>query len=83
VIGVFAGVLAATATATATPIPGHAKVLNDDTVSPGWLGLVVFLALGLATVLLLRSFRRQLAKVPPTFDDPGAPDGGAPVPGEG
>ena len=59
--------------ASSTVVPGHARVLNDDTVSPGWLGLVVFLALGAATVLLLRSFRRHLAKVPPRFDDPPAP----------
>ncbi len=69
--GLLGAVLAASA--TDSPIPGHAKVLNDDTVSPGWLGLVVFLALGVATLILLRSFRRQLAKVPPTFDEPGAP----------
>lgn len=70
------------ASSTSNPIPGHAKVLNDDTVSPGWLGLVVFLAMGLAVVILLRSFRRQLAKVPPTFDDPPAP-GAGPVAGDG
>jgi hypothetical protein len=58
------------ATTTSTQIPGHAKVLNDDTVSPGWLGFVVFLALAAATVFLLISFRRHLAKVPPRFDDP-------------
>jgi membrane protein implicated in regulation of membrane protease activity len=62
-----------TATVTSTEPPGHAKVLNDDTVSPGWLGLVVFLALAVATVLLLRSFRHQLAKVPKRFDDPPPP----------
>jgi len=71
-----AAVLAATpspsATTSSTLVPGQARVLNDDTVSPGWLGLVVFLALAAATVLLLRSFRRHLAKVPPRFDDPPA-----------
>ena len=46
------------------------KVYNDDTVSPGWLGLVVFLALALATFMLLRSFRHHIAKVPPHFDPP-------------
>jgi hypothetical protein len=59
----------ATTTTTSEP-PGHAKVLNDDTVSPGWLGLVVFLALAVATVILLRSFRYHLSKVPKRFDDP-------------
>ena len=72
----MSGLLSALLAATSSPIPGHAKVLNDDTVSPGWLGLVVFLAMGLATVILLRSFRRQLAKVPPTFEDPAAPGAG-------
>ena len=67
------------ASATGTFVPGHATVLNDDTVSPGWLGFVVFLALAAATVFLLRSFRHQLAKVPPRFDDPPAPT--EPTPG--
>jgi hypothetical protein len=68
-------------TATATFPPGHAKVLNDDTVSPGWLGLVVFLSLAVATFILLRSFRRHLAKVPPTFDPPAEGPGAGPQPG--
>jgi hypothetical protein len=46
------------------------KVYNDDTVSPGWLGFVVFLALALATFMLLRSFRHHMAKVPAQFDLP-------------
>jgi hypothetical protein len=52
------------------------KVYNDDTVSPGWLGFVVFLALALATFMLLRSFRHHMAKVPAQFDLP------ADVPGD-
>ena len=47
------------------------KVYNDDTVSPGWLGLVVFLALAVATFFLLRSMFRHLKKVPRTFPAPG------------
>ena len=35
----MSGLLSALLAATSSPIPGHAKVLNDDTVSPGWLGL--------------------------------------------
>jgi hypothetical protein len=58
------------------------KVYDDDTVSPGWLGLVVFLALAVATFFLLRSMFRHLRKVPKTFDepDPGQP-ADAPRPG--
>ncbi|WP_207935848.1 hypothetical protein [Actinomadura sp. KC216] len=37
--------------------------LNDDTVSPGVLGLAVFVALLVATVLLLRSMTKQLKKI--------------------
>jgi hypothetical protein len=56
------------------------KVYNDDTVSPGWLGLVVFLALAVGTFMLLRSFRHHLAKVPPTFDPPAEAGGGTDKP---
>ncbi|WP_207934394.1 hypothetical protein [Actinomadura sp. KC06] len=37
--------------------------LNDDTVSPGVLGLAVFVALAVATVFLLRSMNKQLKKI--------------------
>ena len=49
---------------------------NDTTVSPGVLGFGVFLLLALAVYVLIRSFRKQIAKVPPTFDppDPDQPD---------
>lgn len=40
-----------------------AKELNDTTVSPGWLGFGVFLAMAFITFLLLRSFLKQLRKV--------------------
>lgn len=43
---------------------------NDDTVSPGVLGFGVVLALGLAVFFLIRSFRKHMAKVPPSFDPP-------------
>jgi len=43
---------------------------NDTTVSPGVLGFGVFLLLALAVFVLIRSFRKQIAKVPPTFDPP-------------
>jgi len=68
-------------TATAVPTPTPTSLLtgttvcpgancNDDTVSPGVLGFVVVLLLGLAVFFLVRSFRKQLAKVPPQFDTP-------------
>ena len=41
--------------------------LDPDTVKPGLLGLVVVLALVVATVLLLRSFTHQLKKI--DFDE--------------
>jgi hypothetical protein len=43
---------------------------NDDTVSPGVLGFAVVLVMGLAVYFLVRSFRKHIAKVPPTFDPP-------------
>jgi hypothetical protein len=56
-----------------------AQVLNDDTVTPGLLGLGVVASLGVATWLLIRSLNRQLKKI--NFDDgsqpakPAKPDG--------
>jgi hypothetical protein len=44
-----------------------AKELNDDTVTPGLLGLGVVAALGVATWLLIRSMNRQLRKI--DFDE--------------
>ncbi|MFE9103988.1 hypothetical protein [Actinomadura geliboluensis] len=43
--------------------PLYAMPLNDDTVSPGVLGFVVFLALVAATVFLIRSMGRQMKKI--------------------
>jgi len=50
--------------------------LDPDTVRPGVLGLVVVLALVVATAVLLRSFTRHLKKI--DFDDSGADDPPAP-----
>ena len=55
--------------------------LDPNTVKPGALGLVVVLALVVATALLLRSFTRHLKKI--DFDEgqgeePPAAEGGAP-----
>ncbi|MFA1545159.1 hypothetical protein [Actinomadura chokoriensis] len=43
--------------------PLYAMPLNDDTVSPGLLGFAVFLALVVATVILIRSMGRQMKKI--------------------
>lgn len=43
--------------------PLYAMPLNDDTVSPGVLGFVVFLALLAATVFLIRSMSKQMKKI--------------------
>lgn len=37
--------------------------LNDETVSPGYLGFAVFLALCVAVYLLLRSMNKQINKI--------------------
>jgi hypothetical protein len=60
--------------------------LDPDLVKPGVLGLVVVLALVVATALLLRSFTRQLKKI--DFDEdqgdgeeaPGSEGGSGPRP---
>jgi hypothetical protein len=43
--------------------PLYAMPLNDDTVTPGVLGFVVFLALLAATVFLIRSMGKQMKKI--------------------
>jgi hypothetical protein len=58
---------------TATPAPHGATVCpgpdcNDNTVSPGVLGFGVFLALAVAVYFLIRSFRKQISRVPASFD---------------
>lgn len=53
---------ASSPTSVVTSVLG-AKELNETTVSPGWLGFGVFLAMAFVTYLLLRSFLKQLRKV--------------------
>ncbi|CNF24798.1 Uncharacterised protein [Mycobacterium tuberculosis] len=43
--------------------PLNAMPLNNDTVSPGVLGFVVFLALLAATFFLIRSMTKQMKKI--------------------
>ncbi|WP_225993704.1 hypothetical protein [Actinomadura rudentiformis] len=40
-----------------------AMPLNDDTVTPGFLGFGVFLALVVALVFLIRSMNKQIGKI--------------------
>ena len=42
---------------------GQPRELTDAIVRPGWLGLLVFLALAVASYFLFRSMNRQLKKV--------------------
>jgi len=59
------GVLAAAA--AATPASG--------TVTPGLLGFVVFAAMGVALVFLLRSMNKQFRKITPEAEKPEEPTG--------
>ena len=52
----------------ATTCPG--KDCNDNTVSPGLMGSGVVLLLAIAVVLLIRSFRTHINRVPASFDNP-------------
>lgn len=54
----------------ATTCPG--KDCNDNTVSPGLMGSGVVLLLAIAVVLLIRSFRTHINRVPASFDEPDA-----------
>jgi hypothetical protein len=69
-------------------LPLAVKAPDPADVKPGWLGLGMFLALAVATVLLWLSMRRQLRKVrfeeeplpdqgdqEPTAEEPAAPTG--------
>ncbi|WP_199486424.1 hypothetical protein [Actinomadura logoneensis] len=50
--------------ALATPVLADNNLpLNNDTVSPGFLGFGVFLALGLALFFLIRSMNKQMRRI--------------------
>ena len=50
---------------SATPAPP----VDPSRVTPGLLGAVTFIVLIAAAYVLFRSLRRQLSRVPPTFDE--------------
>ncbi|WP_199238053.1 hypothetical protein [Kribbella steppae] len=52
--------------------------IDPNSVRPGWVALLIVLALGAATVLLMRSMGKQLKKI--DFDDGSAP---GPAPSDG
>ena len=55
--------------------------IDPSQVTPGILGFVVFVALGLATWLLLRSMTKHLRNIKvPAEDDPAPPGDGEPPP---
>lgn len=47
---------------------------DDQPGQAGPLGLFIILALGAATVLLIRSMSRHLKRIPPSFDPPAQPE---------
>lgn len=66
----IAQVVAAGIVAAETPVPDPTQTpryVDPSVVSPGLIGFVIFVGLGLATVLLWLSMNRQLKKV--HFDD--------------
>ncbi len=54
-----------------SPKPSMSQTLPVDTskITPGFLGPVVFLSLVAAAIFLFRSLRKQLSRVPDSFDD--------------
>jgi hypothetical protein len=60
-------VLAASASPSPSPSGSGAVVPPDDTVSPGLLGFLSFLFLGIAVLLIGRGLTKQLKRV--TFDE--------------
>ena len=52
----------------------------EQTSSAGPLGLLLILALVVATVLLIRSMNGRLRKLPPSFEQRPAPEPTPPVP---
>ncbi|MEV5576231.1 hypothetical protein AB0L06_39890 [Spirillospora sp. NPDC052269] len=53
----------ALATTAATVLADKNLPLNNDTVTPGFLGFGVFLAIGVALVFLIRSMNKQMRRI--------------------
>lgn len=54
-------------------LAGRLLAADDQPAQAGPLGLFIILALGAATVLLIRSMSRHLKRIPPSFDPPAQP----------
>lgn len=54
----------------ATPTPTPKVPLDNSKVTPGVLGPIVFAALIAAAFVLFRSMRKQLGRIPESFDQP-------------
>jgi hypothetical protein len=46
----------------------------DDGVSAGYIGLLIVLLLGVATVLLIRNMNARLKRLPRSFDEVSPPE---------
>ncbi len=57
----------------ASGLAGGLLGAEDQPSQAGPLGLFIILALGAATVLLIRSMSRHLKRIPPSFDPPAQP----------
>ena len=51
-------------------VAGAVILAGEEPAEAGPLGFFVVLALGVATVLLIRSMGRHLRRIPPSFDAP-------------
>jgi hypothetical protein len=69
-VSLLAGLVRLDATPTPLPTSVLPRELDPAVVTPGIVGLIFFIALFVALVVLLRSFTRQLKKI----DIPGEDD---------
>lgn len=46
---------------------------SDSGISAGWLGFLIVVLVGVATLLLIRNMNARLRRLPPSFDEPVSP----------
>jgi hypothetical protein len=66
---------------TPSPNPAPTRIVDPQAVTPGLLGLVIFVALAVATFFLWRSMNKQLKRI--DFDDGSGDSAAAPEDSEG